>query len=315
VIVVKNCKFIPLKDLSPIIIFFITFLFLNLLFTTGTLHRAYSSNKGITPKESKKEQKELGNNYFTGKLKKRNPALTIAADSVLQQFKEKQDVILIDVRSSSEYNKFRIPGSIDIPLFAIKTKTFLKSKPLILINEGYSYSNLEQECLILRKSGFKASVLNGGLYQWKQKGGLLEGDVFAQRELNRILPQNFVTEKNYENWIVVDISQEESPEARYLFPGVSYIPYSNDSGQFISKFKSLVNKQTKGPFLSFLIYNAHGENYDKIEALLQKSEISNVFFLKGGLEAYKMLGSIRQDKDNQGRTRAVKTVKKCASCP
>ena len=274
-----------------------------------------AKDKGISPEESSQGQKATPARLFTGELKKRNPALTISKESVMQQIKEKQDIVLIDVRNSGEFEKFRIPGSINIPLFAIKTKTFLKSKPLVLINEGYGYSQLEQECMVLRNSGFKASVLNGGLYQWKQEGGLLEGDVFEQRELNKILPQAFVTENNYENWVVVDVSKEESPEGRYLFHRAMHIPYSNDSGQFISKFKSLVNKQTKDPFLSFLIYNAHGENYDKIEALLKKTEIKPVFFLKGGLEAYKMLSSIQQGKDDQGRTKAGKTVRKCASCP
>jgi hypothetical protein len=98
VIVVKNCKFITINGLCPIIIFFITFLFLNLLFSAGTIHRAFSSIKRITPKESKKE---LKGNYFTGKLKKRNSAFTISTESVLQCIKENQDIILIDVRNSS----------------------------------------------------------------------------------------------------------------------------------------------------------------------------------------------------------------------
>jgi rhodanese-related sulfurtransferase len=101
------------------------------------------------------------------KLGKRNPELAISAESVLQKLKEKREIILIDVRNSKKFEKFRIPGSINIPLFAIKTKTFLKSKPLVLINEGYSYSQLEQECMILRNSGFKASILDGGIYYWK----------------------------------------------------------------------------------------------------------------------------------------------------
>lgn len=267
------------------------------------------------PKDSNKEKRDQPGNLLTGKLKKRNPALMISAELVLQKLNEKQEIVLIDVRNNSEFRKFRIPGSINIPLFAIKTKSFLKSKPLVLINEGYSYSQLEQECMVLRNFGFKASILDGGIYHWKQTDSPLEGDVFAQRELNKILPQAFLIEKDYENWVAIDVSQKGIPEGHYLFPVVTHIPYSNDSGQFISKLKSFVHKHSGDPFLSFLIYDTKGENYEKIEAVLQKTGVRNVFYLKGGLEAYKMLSSIQQREDEQGRTKATKTIKKCASCP
>nr|WP_320192692.1 transglutaminase domain-containing protein [uncultured Desulfobacter sp.] len=41
--------------------------------------------------------------------------------------KNKEEIILIDVRNHQQFEKFRIPGSINIPIFAIKTKLFLAS--------------------------------------------------------------------------------------------------------------------------------------------------------------------------------------------
>jgi rhodanese-related sulfurtransferase len=111
---------------------------------------------------------------------------SVLMESVSQQLKNRQDITLVDVRDAGEFEKFRIPGSINIPLFAIKTKTFLKSKPLVLINNGQNYKQLTDECTVLSKAGFIVSMLDGGLYQWKRKNGRLEGDVFAQKELNYI---------------------------------------------------------------------------------------------------------------------------------
>jgi hypothetical protein len=83
-----------------------------------------------------------------------------------------------------------------VPLFTIKTKGFLKSTPFVLINEGYYYGQLEQECKRLRDPGFTAVwILNGGLNAWRQKGAPLNGDIFAQKELNRMPPQVFFEEK------------------------------------------------------------------------------------------------------------------------
>jgi hypothetical protein len=47
-------------------------------------------------------------------------------------------VLLIDVRRSSEYERFRIPGSLNLAPFAIKSKAFLKNKNIVLVNEGRS---------------------------------------------------------------------------------------------------------------------------------------------------------------------------------
>lgn len=79
-------------------IFIILCLSLSLSFAIGTLDLAYGLNKGITPKEGKKEQKELKSNYFTGNLKKRNPAFTVSVESVFPKLKEE---LRLDIKNSN----------------------------------------------------------------------------------------------------------------------------------------------------------------------------------------------------------------------
>jgi hypothetical protein len=55
------------------------------------------------------------------KLKKRNPTFSISVESVRQKLKENQNILLVDIRKKDEFEKFSIPGSINIPLFAVKT--------------------------------------------------------------------------------------------------------------------------------------------------------------------------------------------------
>ena len=110
--------------------------------------------------------KDLPAGLFITGPKHLNPGLFISVESVLQQLKEKQHIVLVDVRDANDFEKFRIPGSLNIPFFALKTKTFLKKKSLVMINEGFSYSRLEQGCLRLRNAGFASvSILDGGLRQ------------------------------------------------------------------------------------------------------------------------------------------------------
>lgn len=250
---------------------------------------------------------------LTGTAKSRNPAFAISAESVLQKVREKQDIILIDVRKKAEFEKFRIPGSINIPLFAIKTKAFLKSKSLVIVNEGYNYGELEQEWEHLREAGFKVWILSGGLGYWR-KCAPLEGDVFAQRALNRIPPRSFFAERDYENWIVIDVSVLEKSEAHPLIPRLISLPYENDEENFIETLKGTVAKFQHNRFLSVLICSGKGEYYEHIEKLVQKTHVTNVFFLEGGLEAYKKFLE-QQALIRQARDSSRKTLKKCATCP
>ena len=59
-----------------------------------------------------------------------NAHLYLSMESVLAMLKRNQDIILVDVRHKEAFDKSRIAGSIHIPLHALKTKNFLKTKPL-----------------------------------------------------------------------------------------------------------------------------------------------------------------------------------------
>jgi len=249
------------------------------------------------------------------KLRKRDPAFAISVESVLRKLKKKEEITLIDVRNREEFEKFRIPGSINIPLFAIKTKTFLKRKPLVLISEGYHHGPLERECKRLRDSGFTAVwVLNGGLNVWREKGAPIDGDVFAQKELNKMPAQVFFEEKNDENWLVIDVSKPKNQETLYLIPQAISIPFADDARKFVSSIKRVMEKHEKTPFLCFLILNENGEQYEKIEKLIEEAGLRNVFYLKEGLMGYKGFLK-RQALMWQPKEHSRKTLKKCPSCP
>ena len=85
---------------------------------------------------------------ITMKLRKRNPAFSISMETVLRKLKKKEEIILVDVRSREAFERFRVPGSINLPLFALKTKAFLKSKPLVLINDGWHQKSQGAGCCI-----------------------------------------------------------------------------------------------------------------------------------------------------------------------
>jgi rhodanese-related sulfurtransferase len=242
----------------------------------------------------------------------------VSTKSVLRKLQQKQELILVDVRARQEFERFRIPGSVNIPLFAIKTKTFFKGRSLVLINEGHSHKQLEGECEVLAKSGFTVSILNGGLYQWRQKGGPLEGDVFAQRELNKISPQTFFAEQTQGNWILIDISQSDKSNGHPKNVHRIHIPYKNNSEGFISELKAAA-RNPAGRDCPFIICDEDGRKYEGIEKHVQEAGLTSVLYLKGGFEGYKVFeqqqSSGRQVGKDAGKRKTVRASKSCKTCP
>jgi len=266
------------------------------------------------PVQSDLSVAEIPSELLSRKWKKYNLANLISPDSVLRKLKEKRGLVLVDVRDAQDFNSCRIRGSINIPAFALSKKTFLKSKSLVLINEGFRYSKLEQAHQRLKDSGFQHIwILIGGLNYWEKKELPLDGDVFAQKKLNKIFPRDFFAERNYENLILVDVSGSMSPEAPSLMPGALSVPYREQAKKFVGELKKVLQPHKNDPLVSVLIFNQNGRYPERMEGLIRKAGIKNVFYLKDGLEGYK---TFLQKQALILRTKSTrKIVKKCVTCP
>ncbi|MFH1147506.1 MAG: rhodanese-like domain-containing protein [Pseudomonadota bacterium] len=271
---------------------------------------------------SKTGKDKIPADFFTRRVRKRDAGLAVSVENVLEKKEAKRDVLLVDVRDEAEFERFSIPGSINVPLFALKTNTFLKSRPLVLIDKGYSYKQLEEECRKLRGAGFSVSILNGGLNRWRSKGARIEGDPFARSDLKKVPPQVFHAEREYENWVVVDVSQPPVAVGKYLIPQAIRVPFNRDPKRFIPELKTVVGKRIKDPFLFILICDEKGENYGMLETAFQKSGIDNVYYLQGGIEAYRGFArrqvAIWKGVENKTDKKVITTgqpVPKCPTCP
>lgn len=236
-------------------------------------------------------------------------SLYLSVESLSSMLKRKQDIVLVDVRGEEAFQKFWIPGSLRIPLFAVKTKDFLKEKPFVLIAEGYPDSSLEQGCRHLRETGFKrAFILSGGLNSWKEKNGPLEGDVFSRQDVNKVPPRVFFKEKDSMNWLVIDIS---SPFTEPVIPRAVRLPYAGNREKFVSGLKRAIEENPGPSSRALLICDEKGQDYSSLEPLIRKSKIRRVFYLSGGLEAYKVFLHLREEASRSSK----EVVQKCVSCP
>ena len=270
---------------------------------TFTTHKAKGANKSIS---------EIPAKVFNRKPKQHDPSFAISPDEVFYKLEQKQKITLIDVRSSENYMRLHIPGSLNISLNAVKIKVFLKSFPIVLINEGFHYSSLQNECRQLTDLGFKAFILDGGLTAWKYKGGKLVGDMFALEDMQEVSSQCFFREKDYENTLVIDISPVQTKISRQLIPYSRHIPVSTDASKWFRKLNRIITDHKYQPFISLVVFDETGAGYSRTHKILAGAGV-RAFYLQSGAAGYEqyledlMLSWLPQDS-------RIKTNRKCRTC-
>lgn len=219
-------------------------------------------------------------------IKNRDSSLAIPVEVALYKLRQRQKIALVDIRKREDFERLHIAGSMNIPLYAVKTRLFLRSFPVVLINEGFHYRPLEKECRQLADLGFKVSILDGGLPAWKGKGGRLEGDLFALKEMRAVAPQIYFQEKDYENNWIIDISPVQSEVSRKLMSWSKHMPLLANPEQWARKLRRIIENHKNQPFLNILVFNETGGEYGELDEIAAGLGV-NTFYLEGGIAGYK----------------------------
>ena len=218
------------------------------------------------------------------KTKRRDPTCLLSAKAAIDQYKKKK-LKIIDVRDPEAFALYRIPGSLNISLHAVKTKSFLKHHPIGLVDEGHSSGKLESVCTDLKKQGFqKLIVVDGGLSAWREHHGPIAGDALAQQTLNRLAADALFGARRYADWLVVDISGKPHPKARKWLPPNAVVLKPPVSATQIKR--RIQQARKKNPHMRVLIADESGSGYTKIEKGLRQAGITRVFYLESGLASY-----------------------------
>jgi rhodanese-related sulfurtransferase len=213
-----------------------------------------------------------------------DPALATTPAAAMFGLKDKK-INLIDVRARARFEQYHIAGALNIPLHAIQSKGYLKSKPIVLVNEGFVVSSLAETCRVLNKAGFKATILAGGLSAWKHKGGKLIGDPFAQNQMRQVTPLLFDREKASGSLLVIEASGPAGSPSRRLAPNARYLSLPENPKE-IRKLKMTIKTAASDPFARLVIFTLTGKENDRIQRRLARAGIHEAFFMEGGLQAY-----------------------------
>lgn len=134
-----------------------------------------------------------------------------------------EDSIIVDVRNKALFETYRVTNSINVPLAEIQSKFYWKNKPIFIIGDGKSDTNLLSMCERLKKSGFnKTFVVIGGI------------DNLPEKEFNMI--GNLPNSKQLLYISFLDVwRNSKNREILFLFP---------DSFPSSSFYKDFLNSQT-----------------------------------------------------------------------
>ncbi|MEW6079367.1 MAG: rhodanese-like domain-containing protein [Thermodesulfobacteriota bacterium] len=230
--------------------------------------------------------------------------LSRTIDAVLHKKQQGNTVVLADVRDRAEFDRLHILEAIHIPLYALKTKSYLKNDLLVLTNNGFNYGILEKEAGRLREQGFDVAILRGGINAWLEKGLPVSGDAIAGEDVWLADPADVYQEAAYNSFLPVNASAR--PDQNF-FPGEVLL---NPADQAADRIKSYNQSNPAG---SVLVFNESGEGYPAIRKQLLSAGATRLFFLKGGLNVYKMyLDNLALS--HAPREQRVKSYNKCKSC-
>jgi rhodanese-related sulfurtransferase len=240
-------------------------------------------------------------------------ALLVEVRSVLRRLEKGDPLVLVDVRRPEAFGRVRIPGSLNIPLQFIRTKPFLKTTPVVLVHQGFGLQALTGECRRLQPAGYRVSILSGGLCAWHRAGGPLEGDLGSAAEFSRVTPQDAYLEKDTDFRLVVDVSGVRSQTSREAFPHAVHIPREENSALVLKRLQAALDQRPDARFSAPLILSESGLEYDRVEQVLGQAGFESVFFLAGGITAYRryLADLARLWPPRESR---VRTLSPCTAC-
>jgi rhodanese-related sulfurtransferase len=240
-------------------------------------------------------------------------SLFISAGEVLRLDTEGRVLTLVDVRSTRDFNTFRIPGSLSLPLSTLWTRGFLKSRRVVLVHGGHRCEPLLQACRNLRAAGFDVAILAGGLPQWRRSGGPLEGDAVAIKEMTWVSPRTFHEAQKDGQWIVVDASSG-ADTGRAMLPQSRRVSLAAGPAAFQAELTKMARDQGGDPCLRVLLVTERGEYPEDLQRVAEQAVTVDVFYLEGGLAAHRdyLETQVRMWQPKPARD---SMRKRCGSCP
>jgi len=216
-------------------------------------------------------------------------------------YTERNKVIIVDVRSSYEYETLRIKGALNISVSSSSYITDmrklrsdnLKTKIVVYCNGKTCKKSYKavQKC---RDNGIANVVAyDAGIMDWAKKypgdsvllgkspinpDHLIAKSTFKKKLIDADKFEGMVADKNV---IVLDVRESFQREGLSLFPGIDDRAIMDDT----KAIKAVVQRAIKEK-KTLLIYDAAGKQVRWLMYLIESMGLKNYWFMKGGSTAY-----------------------------
>lgn len=229
----------------------------------------------------------------------RYPTIPYISISDLQ--KEKDKVVIVDVRSAYEYKTLRIKGALHISISSSKfvddMQQLRKNNPgkkIIVYCNGKTCMKSYKAALKCKRNKIKNVIsYDAGIMDWAKKypnEAVLLGEspidpkkIISKKTFKTFLisPEKFENKIGAGNVLVLDTRDQLQRNATGLFPGKEKRVYINDATG-LDKYIAKANREEK----TLLIYDEVGKQVRWLQYYLEGKGADSYFFMKGGVRNY-----------------------------
>jgi rhodanese-related sulfurtransferase len=211
-----------------------------------------------------------------------------------------KDVVVVDVRSSYEYQTLHIKGAVNIPLSGesfideMRQLQGKSTKDIVVYCNGKTCMKSYKAARKCANAGINGIVAyDAGIMDWARaypKQAVLLGEslndparlISKERFKKHLLnPDEFGEKMASSSAIVLDVRDRFQRDALAVFPGRERRVYLDQT----KKLDRYIDKANKGK-RTLLVYDAAGKQVRWLQYYLENKNVRSYYFMEGGARAY-----------------------------
>ena len=195
--------------------------------------------------------------------------------------------LLVDIRSTDHFNQVRVNGALHIAPHILKTKEYLRERPIIILGEPSDYRTLRRLCAELSSAKFlRYEALLGGIATWARSATeTFVGDKESLSGVLAITPMELLAERAGSPWLFVDVSPSAREGTLFEQP-LRALPITPAQSSFVDLLRAMwPSDSTPQPTRIALLGDIGSLKPQTRRALQENFPPAIVFHVPGGVRA------------------------------
>ena len=198
---------------------------------------------------------------------------------------QNKNLLIVDIRPKDKFKQIHIPHSININPSFFESKKFLAEKNVVLVYGGINRFQAVSLAKEAESKGFKfVRVLDGGLTAWVEAGKpVLRAPGFSEKlHLIKANELYLCLKKEPGSSLILKLKTNKMSKNGFL--GAKVFSIEGNSQRSLEQGFNKLRKKTSLPII---VVDENGDNYKKVQMARNSLSVSQIFYLEGGLKAYR----------------------------